>query len=50
MNRITKLIRSNRETSRNRRELGRAIDRAATPAMRDEIILMAQRHGHGLSR
>jgi len=45
MSRITTAIRSNREMSRNRRELGRAIERAATPAMRDEIILMAQRQG-----
>ncbi len=45
MSRITNAIRSNREISRNRRELGRAIERAATPAMRDEIILMAQRQG-----
>jgi len=46
MSRITKAIRSSRETNRNRRELGRAIDSAATPAMRDEIILMAQRQGY----
>jgi hypothetical protein len=46
MNRITRAIRSSRETARNRREIGRAIERAATPAMRDEIILMAQRQGY----
>jgi hypothetical protein len=46
MSRITQAIRSSREASRNRREIGRAIDRAATPAMRDEIILMAQRQGY----
>ncbi|MET3805661.1 hypothetical protein ABIB25_002665 [Nakamurella sp. UYEF19] len=46
MSRITNAIRSNREISRNRREIGRAIERAATPAMRDEIILMAQRQGY----
>jgi len=45
MSRITQSIRTSREQSRNRRELGRAIERAATPAMRDEIILMAQRQG-----
>ncbi len=45
MSRIANAIRSNREISRNRREIGRAIERAATPAMRDEIILMAQRQG-----
>jgi hypothetical protein len=46
MSRITNAIRSSREISRNRREIGRAIERAATPAMRDEIILMAQRQGY----
>lgn len=43
MSRITTAIRNSRENARNRREIGRAIERAATPAMRDEIILMAQR-------
>ncbi len=47
MSRITNTIRNNREISRNRREIGRAIERAATPAMRDEIIMMAQRQGYG---
>jgi len=46
MSRITNAIRSNRENNRNRREIGRAIERAATPSMRDEIILMAQRQGY----
>ncbi len=46
MSRITNAIRSSREIARNRREIGRAIERAATPAMRDEIILMAQRQGY----
>ena len=46
MSRITEAIRNNREMTRNRREISRAIDRAATPAMRDEIILMAQRQGY----
>lgn len=46
MSRIANAIRSSREVSRNRREIGRAIERAATPAMRDEIILMAQRQGY----
>ena len=45
MSRITQSIRTNRELSRNRRALSRAIERAGTPAMRDEIILMAQRQG-----
>lgn len=46
MSRITNAIRKSRESSRNRREIGRALERAATPAMRDEIILMAQRQGY----
>ena len=45
MSRISTAIRTSRENSRNRRDIGRAIERAATPAMRDEIILMAQRQG-----
>ena len=45
MSRIGNAIRNSRQGARNRREIGRAIDRAATPAMRDEIILMAQRQG-----
>ncbi|QNK82356.1 hypothetical protein [Nakamurella sp. PAMC28650] len=46
MSRLTNAIRNSREVSRNRRAIGRAIERAATPAMRDEIILMAQRQGY----
>ena len=46
MSRITSAIRNKREIARNRREIGRAIERAATPAMRDEIILMAQRQSY----
>jgi len=45
MSRLAKAIRSHRETSRTRRELNRAISNAATPAMRDELILVAQRSG-----
>lgn len=44
MSRLAKAIRSHREISRTRREVARAIDHAATPAMRDELILIAQRH------
>ncbi len=43
MSRLAKAIRSQREISRNRRAVSRAIDHAATPAMRDELILIAQR-------
>jgi hypothetical protein len=46
MSRLVKVIRSHREISRTRRELNRAISNAATPAMRDELILVAQRGGN----
>ena len=50
MNRITNALRKSRENSRNSREIGRAIERAATPSMRDEIILMAQRQRQNYMR
>jgi len=43
MSRLAKAIRSHRENARTPREVSRAIDQASTPAMRDELILMAQR-------
>jgi hypothetical protein len=46
MSRIVKVIRSRREISRARRQLNRAIANASTPAMRDELILVAQRGGN----
>jgi hypothetical protein len=48
MSRLTKAIRSHRDTNRTRRELNRAIANASTPAMRDELILVAQRGGNVL--
>jgi hypothetical protein len=45
MSRLVKVIRSRRDISRTRRELNRAIANATTPAMRDELILAAQRGG-----
>ncbi len=45
MSSLAKAIRSRREISRNRREVGRAIELASTPAMRDELIILAQRQG-----
>ena len=48
MSRLTKAIRSRREINRTRRELNRAIANATTPAMRDELILVAQRGGNVL--
>ena len=49
MSRLAKALRSHREINRNRRALNRAFESAATPAMRDELIIMAQRQG-SLSR
>jgi uncharacterized protein YjiS (DUF1127 family) len=46
MSRLSKAIRSHREMSRTRRELNRAISNATTPAMRDELIMVAQRSGN----
>ncbi|HLT61463.1 MAG TPA: hypothetical protein VK020_09745 [Microlunatus sp.] len=45
MSRLAKAFRSRREINRTRREINRAINTAATPAMRDELILVAQRNG-----
>jgi hypothetical protein len=45
MSRLGKALQSHRELHRNRRELARAISNAATPAMRDELIMVAQRNG-----
>jgi hypothetical protein len=48
MSRLVKAIRSRREINRTRREMNRAIANATTPAMRDELILVAQRDGNVL--
>jgi hypothetical protein len=45
MSRLVKVIRSQHERNQTRRELNRAIANATTPAMRDELILVAQRGG-----
>lgn len=45
MSRLAKAVRSHRELNRTRREIDQAISNAATPAMRDELIMVAQRHG-----
>jgi hypothetical protein len=42
---LAKAFRSHREINRTRREIDRAISNAATPAMRDELIIVAQRNG-----
>ena len=43
MSRLGKVLMSRREVNRTRRELARAISNASTPAMRDELIMVAQR-------
>jgi len=48
MSGLVKVIRSHREISRTRRELNRAISNAATPSLRDELIMVAQRAGNVL--
>ena len=40
---LAKAFRSHGEIARTRRALAAAIDNAATPAMRDELIMIAQR-------
>lgn len=40
---LAKALRRHRKSTRDRRELDRAIANAATPALRDELILAAQR-------
>ena len=40
---LAQAIRSRREARRSRRELERAISNAATPALRDELIIISQR-------
>jgi hypothetical protein len=43
MSRLAKAIRSRRESRRTRLALEVAIQNAATPSMRDELILVGQR-------
>lgn len=51
MSRLAKAFRSHREIINTRREIDRAISNAATPAMRDELIMVAQRNaGLGYGR
>jgi hypothetical protein len=45
MPRLAQAIRTHRELNRTRREIDRAIHNAATPSMRDELIIVAQRDG-----
>ena len=43
MFRLAKAIKSRRESTRTRKALEYAISNAATPSMRDELILVGQR-------
>jgi hypothetical protein len=45
MSRLAQAIRSRRESRRTRRALEVAISNAATPSLRDELILVGQRTG-----
>lgn len=50
MSRIISSLKGRRIEARNNRAIARLIDRAGSPAMRDELIIMAQRSQSGLSR
>ncbi len=43
MTRLAKTLRSHRDFYRTRRTLAAAIQHASTPALRDELIMIAQR-------
>ncbi len=43
MFRLAQAIKSHREYTRTRRELGSAFGNAPTPSMRDELLLVGQR-------
>ena len=45
MSRISKAVRNHRDSARTRREINRAIERAATPGVRNELLAMAQIQG-----
>ena len=43
MTRLAKRLRGSREMTRSRRSLQSAIENAATPSLREELIMVAQR-------
>jgi len=43
MSRLAESLRNHRRAARDRRAIERAITNAATPALRDELIMVAQR-------
>lgn len=50
MSRIISSLKGRRIEARNNRAIARLIDRAGSPAMRDELIIMAQRSQSGMYR
>ncbi len=48
MSRFTQIVRNRRNTAKTRRAVNRALDRAATPAVRDELRAMALAQGLSL--
>jgi hypothetical protein len=50
VSRIISSLKGRRIEARNNRAMARLIDRAGSPAMRDELIIMSQRSQSGLSR
>lgn len=45
MSRLTRSLRSRRDTARSSRAIEKAIAGAGSPALRDELITIAQRNG-----
>ena len=50
MSSSTSSFRGRRQAARSERAIRRAIDSAASPSMRDELIVLHQRTMNGLSR
>ena len=50
MSRIINTIKSRRSEARSHRAIARSMESAGSPAMRDELIVMAQRPLSGLNR
>lgn len=50
VSRIISSLKDRRIEARNNRAIARLIDRAGSPAMRDELIIMAQRSHGGITR
>ncbi len=48
MSRLGQAFRNRRDSVRGRREINRALDRASTPAVRDDLRTIAQAQGYRL--